>query len=170
MFRFDDVIPFPASLVAGGRIPVPWWTTIPRSIQTLKPILITYFVATYWPFTHWNILRKHKNIIVSYNFPKMRCRGPLKSFCVEDKNLFLLHSQQQYWVPIDTMRKSISNRGVDLVILKYDNLSTDGGKCTVLPRGNMLSGQIPALSSQLPVSWGNFQILLIKITVFLSNI
>ena len=34
-------------------------------------------------------------------------------------------------VRVDTRRKSISNRGVDLVLSEYDNLSNDGVKCTI---------------------------------------
>ena len=59
LFPFADIIMFLTSLVGGGRIPGRWWTTFPRSISTHLLILITHLLAIDWPFTYWNILRKH---------------------------------------------------------------------------------------------------------------
>ena len=68
------------------------------------------------PFAEFN-LEIRKFICIFYNFSTVRSHRWLKSFCIEDKDWFILHSQYSgCWLLGDVKRHGISNKDIDIVL------------------------------------------------------
>ena len=79
----------------------------------------------------WILFAKHKNIIIFMII--LRWHNKLKSFLMEDKDLFILYSQYHgCWWPDDTQSQGIISHGSDLVCPKYSGFSTRGTNSVVL--------------------------------------